>query len=498
MAWPETPNLTAFGVEQKRKKKKKEKENEEKGKQCKNKMERLNEYFVNVLNRQEPDQPERVEPAEVDLNIKIDNITKYEVKKVFKSLKNGKSAGIDEKPLEVFKFGDNDIIEYKLLNKIWQEEKIPTEWLKGLLVKLPKKGDLGLYSVTKQALDTTPRGIQWNFAQRIEDLDFADDLALLSHGLKDMRDKTTELHEIGNKIRLKINIKKTKFMNVKTRKGGPVSIEGKDIEEVDQFTYLGNIMDRTGGTDADIKTRINMKPPKRPRNVPKKVSQQPTGPAKKFGKGKVPSTRGALSKSQNTTRTVQVSRAATDSNLAIARCAAINIVSDAHQEPPFVPFRIQDEMDTESPNSNEGDALDRPREDLLPQTPQPGPSGVMSPANNNLGMLTVSNVSHGSAAGSLDTRLQVDQSPSYISSVFDPISSHIPVKIKEKIWNGEFIDLNVLLKSTRDLLNEQNLEGELVVKGGVLSLVNQKKSPIKSIYIWTSAFMIYGSVMLEK
>ncbi|XP_076079815.1 uncharacterized protein LOC143049927 [Mytilus galloprovincialis] len=241
-----------------------------------------------------------------------------------------------------------------------------------------------------------------------------------------------------------------------------------------------------------------MKPPKRPRNVPKKVSQQPAGPAKKSRKGKVPSTRGALSKSQNTTRTVQVSRAATDSNLAIARCAAINIVSDAHQEPPFVPFRIQDEMDTESPNGNEGDALDRPRGDLLPLTPQPGPSGVMSPANNNLGMLTVSNVSHGSAAGSLDTRLQVDQSPSYISSVFDPISSHIPVKIKEKIWNGEFIDLNVLLKSTRDLVNEQNLEGELVVKGGVLSLVNQKKSPIKSIYVWTSAFMIYGSVVLEK
>ncbi|CAG2195652.1 unnamed protein product [Mytilus edulis] len=119
----------------------------------------------------------------------------------------------------------------------------------------------------------------------------------------------------------------------------------------------------------------------------KVVSQQPAGPAKKSRKGKVPSTRGALSKSQNTTRTVQVSRAATDSNLAIARCAAINIVSDAHQEPPFVPFRIQDEMDTESPNGNEGDALDRPRGDLLPLTPQPGPSGVMSPANNNLGML---------------------------------------------------------------------------------------------------------------
>ncbi|XP_071137229.1 uncharacterized protein [Mytilus edulis] len=44
-------------------------------------MERWNEYFVNVLNRPEPDQPVIVEPAGVDLNIKIDNIKKYEVKR---------------------------------------------------------------------------------------------------------------------------------------------------------------------------------------------------------------------------------------------------------------------------------------------------------------------------------------------------------------------------------------------------------------------------------
>ncbi|VDI07663.1 Hypothetical predicted protein [Mytilus galloprovincialis] len=72
-----------------------------------------------------------------------------------------------------------------------------------------------------------------------------------------MRDKTTELHETGKKLGLKINIKKTKIMKVKTRKGGTVSIEGENIEEVDQFTYLGSIMDRTGGTDADIRTRIS-------------------------------------------------------------------------------------------------------------------------------------------------------------------------------------------------------------------------------------------------
>ncbi|CAC5416357.1 unnamed protein product [Mytilus coruscus] len=80
-----------------------------------------------------------------------------------------------------------------------------------------------------------------------------------------------------------------------------------------------------------------------------------------------------------------VSRTATGSNLSIASGPVINIVADAHQDAPFVPFRIQGEMDIESPNCNKENALDRPGGALLPLTPQPGPSGVKSPANNNLG-----------------------------------------------------------------------------------------------------------------
>ncbi|CAC5375674.1 unnamed protein product [Mytilus coruscus] len=80
----------------------------------------------------EPDKPARVEPGE-------DNINKCKVKKAIKSFKNEKSADIDGLPLEVFKSGGNEITEYlyKFLNKIWDEEKIPTEWVKRLLVKLP-------------------------------------------------------------------------------------------------------------------------------------------------------------------------------------------------------------------------------------------------------------------------------------------------------------------------------------------------------------------------
>lgn len=43
--------------------------------------------------------------------------------------------------------------------------------------------------ITKQTFKKT-RGIQWTMTSSLEDLDFADDLALLSHQIKDIREKT--------------------------------------------------------------------------------------------------------------------------------------------------------------------------------------------------------------------------------------------------------------------------------------------------------------------
>ena len=61
-----------------------------------------------------------------------------------KKLKNGKAAGGDNIPPEAIKAGGDTLEEVllNLRNRIWSEEKIPEEWRKGLLIKLPKKGDL--------------------------------------------------------------------------------------------------------------------------------------------------------------------------------------------------------------------------------------------------------------------------------------------------------------------------------------------------------------------
>ena len=66
--------------------------------------------------------------------------------RAIRQLKNGKSRGVDNIPPEVIKAMDNISANalHHLINRIWNEEQIPDDWRKGLLVKLPKKRDLSL------------------------------------------------------------------------------------------------------------------------------------------------------------------------------------------------------------------------------------------------------------------------------------------------------------------------------------------------------------------
>ena len=94
--------------------------------------------------------------------------------------------------------------------------------------------------------------------------------------------------------------------------------------------------------------------------------------------------------------------------------------------------------------------------------------------------------------------IAASNSPEAITSIYDPISSHIPIKMKEKAWRGEFTYLNLLLKSARELVNDNNVQGDITLRGNSLTVVNKSTQPIKNIHVWSSAFMIYASLMLEK
>nr|KAG5689204.1 hypothetical protein BaRGS_014860 [Batillaria attramentaria] len=99
-------------------------------------------------------------------------------------------------------------------------------------------------------------GIQWTLWTQLEDLDFADDLALLSHNQQQMQDKTTELATTSSQVGLKIHGGKTKILKINTASSDSITLDGNPLEEVEAFTYLGSIIDRQGGTDADVRARI--------------------------------------------------------------------------------------------------------------------------------------------------------------------------------------------------------------------------------------------------
>ena len=81
--------------------------------------------------------------------------------------------------------------------------------------------------------------------------------------------------------------------------------------------------------------------------------------------------------------------------------------------------------------------------------------------------------------------VQVSQTPVCTPSMLDPVGGHIPVKIKEKIWAGEYVDMNILLKSAKDLVSDSHLNGDLTVKGGQLTLLQHKQNPITNMHVCT-------------
>ena len=371
-------------------------------------QERWTEYFKEVLNREDPINP-ITEEEEVELKDMIEEIdtqepTPDEVREVIKGLQNGKAPGIDSITAELLKadieFSTQKV--HQLLQKIWQQEKIPMNWKKGLIIKLAKKGNLKdcknsrgitllpvvgkilgriiidrirrgidsrlrkeqagyrrgrgtteqvfiLRNIIEQvnewqatlhltfvdfekAFDSVHReslwlimkkygipekivkivktfyedfqcavehqgeicewfqiksgvkqgcnmsgflfliimdwvmrrtvrhgenGIRWRFTSKLDDLDFADDIATLSATKQQMQDKTRRMEEEAKRVGLKINTAKTKNMRINARNQEKIKINGQDIEETEEFTYLGATVCKEGGGMKDLKNRLS-------------------------------------------------------------------------------------------------------------------------------------------------------------------------------------------------------------------------------------------------
>lgn len=64
--------------------------------------------------------------------------------------------------------------------------------------------------VMKKTVDGQRTGIRWDFTRLLEDLDYADDLLLLTSRADHMQEKTARLEENAGRVRLKLNPQKCK------------------------------------------------------------------------------------------------------------------------------------------------------------------------------------------------------------------------------------------------------------------------------------------------
>ena len=99
-------------------------------------------------------------------------------------------------------------------------------------------------------------GIRWQFANKLKDLDFADDVALVASRIVDMQTKVENLNINEKKTGLKINLGKTVVMKWNVNPGVKIQLAGSDNEEVERFVYLGATVTTTGGAGEDISSRL--------------------------------------------------------------------------------------------------------------------------------------------------------------------------------------------------------------------------------------------------
>jgi hypothetical protein len=88
--------------------------------------------------------------------------------------------------------------------------------------------------------------------KQLEDLEFADDICLISHKFEHIQEKTNKFLQVASKVGLKI----TKYMTVNTHNNKNITVDIQAMEKVQQFIYLGSIVDAEGGAEADANQRI--------------------------------------------------------------------------------------------------------------------------------------------------------------------------------------------------------------------------------------------------
>src|SRR5688572_2798671 len=98
-------------------------------------------------------------------------------------------------------------------------------------------------------------GLRWVNGDRLRDLDFADEIALLDNTWRGMKDITSKTQAAAAKVGLAINPEKRKIMKV-GKWTEDDTIEDREVEFVDALCYLGSLMTADTRCNREIKICI--------------------------------------------------------------------------------------------------------------------------------------------------------------------------------------------------------------------------------------------------
>ncbi|BHF81200.1 hypothetical protein SprV_0702433000 [Sparganum proliferum] len=102
-------------------------------------------------------------------------------------------------------------------------------------------------------------GVEFAPGHRLNDLDYADDIALLASSFGDLQSMVSRVNEVAKSVGLSINAGKTKVFlsRIPDQEKAPLGIDGCQLEEVDSFKYLGARLLPNGQSKDDIVSRID-------------------------------------------------------------------------------------------------------------------------------------------------------------------------------------------------------------------------------------------------
>jgi len=109
--------------------------------------------------------------------------------------------------------------------------------------------------VLHEALDGKVRGIDVD-GMEITDLDYADDVLLLTDSIQQAQVAINRVQEAGRKVGLELNAKKTVWL-AKNVKPAKLYVNGTEIEKSESIVYLGSQVDADGGMSEEVDRRVN-------------------------------------------------------------------------------------------------------------------------------------------------------------------------------------------------------------------------------------------------